>query len=365
MYQPGTDPALMLPGWEGPNSQTGLTCANVPRSASVAQVNQNIVTDTGVITGRLRLAQQGQQRDHHDRQHRHVQPVGPRDDLVTGEVPAEDPQHQVRADDRDRQRDALEHAEAAAGQHVVREDGAGQARHHAQHQQRHPDQPVQPARPAERAGEVEPQQVRAHRRDEQQRRPVVHLPHQQPAAHVETDVQRRPVRLAHLDAVQLAVRAVVADLRHARLVVEQQEDAGDRGHRERVDRDLAEQRRPAVRPAPPVQPHQDALAARHLVSPFPVVIPVVRHDGAAPENVTPAGKLPRPAVAGSLAPPRQRPTPIPNTSAGSCGRPPARGSQRRKYSGADAASAAMMTGRAGRGPIRKARASAGTCCPGW
>ena len=52
MYQPGTDPALMLPGWFGPNSQTGLTCANVPRSASVAQVNQNIVTDTGVITAR-------------------------------------------------------------------------------------------------------------------------------------------------------------------------------------------------------------------------------------------------------------------------------------------------------------------------
>jgi len=25
MYQPGTDPALMLPGWDGPTSQTGLT----------------------------------------------------------------------------------------------------------------------------------------------------------------------------------------------------------------------------------------------------------------------------------------------------------------------------------------------------
>jgi hypothetical protein len=54
MYQPGTDPALMLPGWFGPNNQTGLTCTNVPRRASVAQVNQNMTTDTGVITGRLR-----------------------------------------------------------------------------------------------------------------------------------------------------------------------------------------------------------------------------------------------------------------------------------------------------------------------
>ena len=56
MYQPGTDPALMLPGWFGPNSQTGLTCANVPRSAIVAQVNQNMITDTGVITALLRRA---------------------------------------------------------------------------------------------------------------------------------------------------------------------------------------------------------------------------------------------------------------------------------------------------------------------
>ena len=101
MYQPGTDPALMLPGWFGPNSQTGLTCANVPRSARVAQVNQNMTTETGVITGRPRQAQQREQRDHHHRQHRHVQPVGPRDDHVSGEVPAEGAEHQVGADDRD------------------------------------------------------------------------------------------------------------------------------------------------------------------------------------------------------------------------------------------------------------------------
>jgi len=54
MYQPGTEPALMLPGWFGPNSQTGFTCANVPRRASVAQVNQNMTTETGVITCLLR-----------------------------------------------------------------------------------------------------------------------------------------------------------------------------------------------------------------------------------------------------------------------------------------------------------------------
>ena len=44
----------MLPGWLGPNSQTGFTCANVPSSAIVAQVNQNMTTETGVIACLLR-----------------------------------------------------------------------------------------------------------------------------------------------------------------------------------------------------------------------------------------------------------------------------------------------------------------------
>ncbi len=32
MYQSGTEPALMLPGWYGPNSHTGLICAAAPSS---------------------------------------------------------------------------------------------------------------------------------------------------------------------------------------------------------------------------------------------------------------------------------------------------------------------------------------------
>ena len=39
MYQSGTEPALMLPGWYGPISQTGLICAIVPSKTSTAQVN--------------------------------------------------------------------------------------------------------------------------------------------------------------------------------------------------------------------------------------------------------------------------------------------------------------------------------------
>ena len=40
MYQSGTEPALMLPGWYGPTSHTGLICAIVPSRASTAQVEQ-------------------------------------------------------------------------------------------------------------------------------------------------------------------------------------------------------------------------------------------------------------------------------------------------------------------------------------
>src|SRR6185436_16050598 len=116
-----------------------------------------------------------------------------------------------------------------------------------------------------------------------QRGPVVELPHQQPAAHVEANIQRRLVRLAHRDAVQLAVRAVVADLRHARLVVEQQEHAGDRGYHERIHRDLPEQRRPPVRPAPPVQPPRQGAHSYPLSS--------------CPRDDVPSGKVTRSAAA--------------------------------------------------------------------
>lgn len=39
MYQSGTEPALMLPGWYGPYSHTGLICAAAPSATSAAAVN--------------------------------------------------------------------------------------------------------------------------------------------------------------------------------------------------------------------------------------------------------------------------------------------------------------------------------------
>ena len=51
MYQSGTAPALMLPGWYGPTSHTGLICAIVPSRTRVAQVN------SGSGSGRTRRGQ--------------------------------------------------------------------------------------------------------------------------------------------------------------------------------------------------------------------------------------------------------------------------------------------------------------------
>jgi hypothetical protein len=85
-----------------------------------------------------------------------------------------------------------------------------------------------------------------HRGDEQDRRPVVDLPHQQTAADVERDVQRRGVGLGHVQALEQAVRALVLDLAHRRLEPERQEDAGQDQDDEAVERDLAEHERPVV-----------------------------------------------------------------------------------------------------------------------
>ena len=41
MYQSGAAPELMLPGWYGPISHTGLICAIVPSRTSTAQVNSS------------------------------------------------------------------------------------------------------------------------------------------------------------------------------------------------------------------------------------------------------------------------------------------------------------------------------------
>ena len=78
-------------------------------------------------------------------------------------------------------------------------------------------------------------------------RPVVHLAHQQPAAHGEGQVDRRRVGLRHPYAVQRLVGAVVDDCGLRGHEVQGQEDPGGQQHHERVQGDLAQHERPVVR----------------------------------------------------------------------------------------------------------------------
>jgi hypothetical protein len=143
--------------------------------------------------------------------------------------------------------DRLGDPQAGAGQAVVRQRVTGEAGEEADPEQQRPDDPVRLARLAERAGEEHPEHVQHDRRHEQQRRPVVHLPHDQAAAHLEGDVQRRFVRPRHLDAAQRRVRAVVDDLLHRGVEEQREVRAGQQQDDERVQRDLAEQERPVIR----------------------------------------------------------------------------------------------------------------------
>jgi hypothetical protein len=89
--------------------------------------------------------------------------------------------------------------------------------------------------------------VRHHRGDEQQRRPVVQLAHEQPAAHVERDVQGRRVGRAHVHAAQVGEHAAVGDLGHRGVEEQAEVGAGQQQDDEAVEGDLAEHERPVRR----------------------------------------------------------------------------------------------------------------------
>ena len=194
---------------------------------------------------------------------------------VAGELAAEQEERHVGADHRGRLEEAVGRLEPRAGEQVVGQRVAGEALDRAEQQQDAADHPVQLTGLAERAGERHPHQVDHHRGDEDHRRPVVHLPHQETAADVEGDVQRRGVGVGHRDAAQLGVGALVRRLRHARHEPQGQEHAGHQQHDERPQRDLTEHERPVV--------------GEHLAQVLP-------HDrGQAEPVVEPAGDRSRPA----------------------------------------------------------------------
>jgi len=186
---------------------------------------------------------QGQQQG---RDQQHVDDVQPGDDDVPGVRPAEQEVRPVGADDRDGLEHPLGDPQPGPGQQVVGERVTEQPFQQAEREHHDPDQPVQLARLTVGGREEDPEHVHEDRRHEQQRGPVVDLPHQQPAAHIEADVQRGGVGLAHPHAAQRRVHAVVDDLTHARLEEQGQEGAGQQQDDERVEGDLTEQERPVI-----------------------------------------------------------------------------------------------------------------------
>ena len=176
----------------------------------------------------------------------HVGDVEPGDDQVAGELAAEEEERHVGAHHRGGLDQPVGDAEPGARQQVVGQRVAGEPLQDAQQQQHAADQPVDLARLAEGSGDEHADEVDEHRRDEQHRCPVVHLPHQQTGTHVEGDVQRGRVGLGHVQAAEGVVGAVVDDLGHARLVPEAEEHSGDQEYDEAPQRDLAQHERPVV-----------------------------------------------------------------------------------------------------------------------
>ena len=185
------------------------------------------------------------QQDAGDEQH--VHDVEPRDDRLTGELAPEEEEGHVGADHRHRLHEAVGGADAGPGEQVVGQRVAGEALEGAEQQQQAADHPVELAGLAVSAGEEHPEQVHHHRGDEEHRGPVVHLPHQQAAAHVERERHRGVERLGDMDAAQLVVGALVGHLAHAGHEPEGQEHPGQQQDDEAPQGDLAEHERPVVR----------------------------------------------------------------------------------------------------------------------
>jgi len=167
---------------------------------------------------------------------------------LPGKLSAEQSPVDPRADQRDRKDDpGKSGADAGAGQQVVRERVAEEALEHAEDQQGSTDQPGPLARTAERAREEDTAHVDRHGGDEDQRRPVVQLTHEQAAANLERDVQRALERARHLQALHVREAAVVDDFLHRGVEEQRQVDPRHQQYDERVQPDFAEQERPVRR----------------------------------------------------------------------------------------------------------------------
>ena len=145
------------------------------------------------------------QSDDDERHDQTVQDEEARNDRGAREVAAEDPEPQVRTDERYRQDDRVRDADTGARDEVVGQRVTEETVHDREDQQRRADRPVEFAWLAERAGEEHPRHVDHDRADEDVAGPVVHLAHQEAAAHGEGEIDRRGERLGDLLPVERQV----------------------------------------------------------------------------------------------------------------------------------------------------------------
>jgi len=162
------------------------------------------------------------------------------------ELAAEQPVRDVGAEDGDGLDDAVNDAQTVAGEHVVGKRVAGESGRERQDHEREAHEPVEFTRLAERAGEEDARHVRHDRRSEDQSGPVVNLPHEQAAGHLERHMNGRLEGLGHLRALQLREGAVVSHDVHRRHKEGRQDHAGQQQYDERVQGDLAKHERPVV-----------------------------------------------------------------------------------------------------------------------
>src|SRR5699024_3927723 len=139
----------------------------------------------GVLATHHQEQVHGDQRQNDPRHQQDMDGEQPGHDVVTGELPPEDHEAQVGTDDRNGEHHAVGNTQTVTGEHIIGQGVAGEAGQQAHDQQREAHQPVQLTGTPEGAGEEDTQHVDGHRTHEDQGRPVVDLPHQQTATHVE------------------------------------------------------------------------------------------------------------------------------------------------------------------------------------
>ena len=169
------------------------------------------------------------------------------DQAARRELAPEEDGGEPRAQEGDRLRDRVGDTQADARQQIVGQRVPEHAVAQDEQEQPEPDQPVDAARPPVRAGEEHAEEVHHDGGGEDERRPVVDLPHEQPGAHVEAQLDGRAVRVRHVHALQGCVAPFVHDLGGRGVEEERKEDAGRHEDDEAVQGDLAEEEGPMVR----------------------------------------------------------------------------------------------------------------------